>query len=280
MVTIDPNCIGAMNIIFSHHSLDYMLDSFDRIGVKRFELWAPSPQFDLRMPSLCDISAFKKKVYGRGFGITCVTPEQCAYPHNIASAEADVRRYAVEHFKKYIDVTAELGVAKMLCGPGWGNVDEDVEEAWKRSVDSLHELARYAEGAGIDLAFEILNHYETNLVYSLDTMKRMAEAVVSPRFQLCVDTVPVELDHRKLSDFFDAFGERIIHIHMTDGDPLGHVPPGLGRYDMAAYFQTLARYDYRGDVTIEICDTNWSNEPEKATRIGFETLTAALAGSK
>ena len=269
-----------MNMIYSHHSLNYMLDSLARIGIKRFELWAPCCHFDLNVPTLRDVSRLRSMVYGRGFEITCVTPEQCAYPYNIASDDAYIRRRAVAHFESYLDVAAELGVGKMLCGSGWGNVDEDLQEAWRRAADSLSELAAYAEQAGVDLAFEILNPYETNLVHSLADMKRMSDEIKSPRFKLCIDTVPVELDGKKLSDFFDAFGPQIIHIHMTDGDPIGHVPPGRGRYDMAAYFKTLRSNDYQGDVTIEICDMAWSNEPEHATRIGYENLCAALEKSK
>ena len=276
MAGMDKSRIGAMNLIYQHHSLDHMLDSFDRIGVRCFELWAPCEHFDLRMPSLASTAAFRRKLDSRGFSLTCVTPEQCGYPHNIASSNRDVRRYAVEHFKKYIDAAAQLGADKMLCGAGWGNVDEDLDEAWKRSVESLHEMVDHARQAGIKLAFEILNHYETNLVYDLETMKRMAQEITDPVFQFCVDTVPVELDGKKLSDFFDALGERIIHIHMTDGDPMGHVPPGLGQHDMQGYFRTLEGYGYSGYVTIEICDTAWSNDPEKATRIGYENLCKAL----
>lgn len=280
MLDFNQERIGGMNMIFAHHSFDYMLDSFEKIGIKQFEIWAPCEHLDLRMPALSDVKSLRRKIEGRGFKVVCITPEQCYYPYNIASKDTDVRKYAVEHFKKYITATAELGVERMLCGAGWGNVDEDPEEAWKRSIESLDEMVRHAEKEDVDLAFEILNHYETNLVYSLDTMKRVAREIVSPRFKLCVDTVPVELDGKKLSDFFDAFGKQICHIHMTDGDPLGHVPPGLGKYNMEEYFRTLQKYDYEGNVTIEICDNTWSNNPARATEIGYSYLKKALELSK
>lgn len=281
MHTIEKCRIGAMNIIYTHHSLDYMLDSFERIGIHQFELWAPCSHFDLRMPMLGDIQAFRKKVYGRGFRIVCVTPDQCAYPYNIAAADKDVRQVAIAHFNAYMDATAELGVSQMLCGAGWGDVDGDKEEAWNRSMDSLGQMIDHAEKVGIDLAFEILNEYESDLVHDLSGMERVARQFDSPRLKFCVDTVPVELEGRTLADYFESsLGRRISHIHMTDGAPLGHVPPGLGQHDMARYFKTLSDYHYDGNITIEICDTIWSNEPEKATRIGYEHLCSALEKSK
>ncbi len=279
MRAIQENQIGAMNMIYAHHSLGYMLDSFDRIGVKRFELYAPTPHFDAFMPSLSDTERFGKILRQRGFTLTCVTPDQCSYPHNIAISDRDAREHALTHFMRYLDVTAELGVGKMLCGAGWGDVDGDIEEAWKWSLDSLNRMADYAEKKGVLLVFEILNEYESDLVHHMEGMKRIRDSITSPALKFCIDTVPVELEHRTLEEYFSVFGKQIVHIHMTDGSPLGHVPPGLGDYDMEKYFQTLSKYDYDGFVTIEICDTTWSNEPEKATRLGYQCLQKALSDS-
>lgn len=269
-----------MNLIYGHHTLDYMLDSFERLGIKMFELYAPTIHFDPEMPSFGSASSLKSKLVSRGFSLSCVTPDQCAYPHNIAEKNEDVRSYAVDYFKRFAEITCELGSKLMLLGPGWGNVDEDVAEAEKRSIDSLRQIVEHAEKLGLTLAFEVLNRYESNVVYSLEGMARTAKAIPSENLKFCVDTVPVELEGKTLDDYFDVLGNRIAHIHMTDGDPLGHVPPGLGKYDMAGYFRTLSKYNYPGNITIEICDTLWSNDPEKATKIGYDTLCAALAESK
>lgn len=268
--------IGAMNMIYAHHSWQAFLDSMERLGIRQFELFAPTPHFDVQQMSQEDISNFKAELERRNMRITCLTPEQCNYPHNLAARNCCVRQEAIAYFKDYMMAAKKLGIDKMLVSSGWGDVDEDIEDAWKRSMESLRELIAFAEEIELNLVFEILNEYETNLANCFENMKRVIKEVNSPCLKFCIDTVPVELEHKTLEEYFRTFTDRIIHIHMTDGDPLGHIPPGLGRYDMAEYFKVLEKYDYTGFVTIEIADTTWSNEPEKATKIGYETLCSAL----
>ena len=125
-------------------------------------------------------------------------------------------------------MASELGIDKMLCCAGWGDLDEDVEEAWKRSMDSLDKMLAHAHKAGVQLAFEILCPFESNLVYDLPTVARVMDTFQDNMFGLCVDTVPIRLSGATLEAFFEAFGPRICHVHLTDGRPTGHMPAGLG----------------------------------------------------
>jgi len=45
----------------------------------------------------------------------------------------------------------------------------------------------------------------------------MMDEIQSEVFKLCVDTVPVRLGGNTLDDFFEEFGKRICHVHLTDG---------------------------------------------------------------
>lgn len=267
---------AAMNMVYNRHSFDFFLDSLERLQIQNFELWAGAPHLNHFIGSQSDVNAVRKEVKRRNMHIVCVTPEQVMYPHNIAAADRELRAFSLDYFLKYIDMTAELGADKMLCCAGWGNYDEPVTEAWKRSVDSLEIMTYRAEEAGILLAFEILCPFESNLVYDLKTTKWMMEEIKSEAFQLCVDTVPVRLGGNTLADFLKTFGERICHIHLTDGTPTGHVPYGLGNHPCREHLQALENYGYDKYITLEIGDTTWTVEPEQATRIGFETIKQQL----
>ena len=73
-------------------------------------------------------------------------------------------------------------------------------------------------------------------------------------------------------DYFEEFGSRISHFHLTDGTPAGHVPCGTGEHPVSEYLDVLQRYGYSGYITLEIGDTGCCIDPEKATRTGFETV--------
>lgn len=263
---------AAMNMIYNRYSFDYFLESMERLQIQNFELWTGAPHLNHFIYSQSDVSAVRQKVDERKMKIVCVTPEQVMYPHNIAAADGELREFSVQYFLRYIEMTAELGADRMLCCAGWGNYDEPVQQAFSRSVASLERLVRRAEQEGIELAFEILCPFESNLVYNLETTRKMMEQIDSPAFRLCVDTVPVRLGGNSLQEFFAEFGSRICHVHLTDGAPTGHVPLGEGTHPVQEYLETLETYGYEGYVTLEIGDTSRAAEPEKATETGFQTL--------
>lgn len=270
------NQFAAMNMVYQRHTFSYFLDSMERLGIHNFELWTGAPHLNHYIPSLSDASAVRKEAERRKMHIVCLTPEQVMYPHNIAASDPQLRKFSLDYFFKYIDMTAEVGADKMLCCSGWGDYDQSMEDAWKRSVDGLYRMADHAQKAGITLAFEILQAMESNLVNDLSTTKRMMDEVVHPNFKLCVDTVPVRVHGNTLGDFFELFGERICHLHLTDGNPSGHVPLGLGTTPVREHLDFMDQYNYDGYVTLEIGDSSWWLAPEKATKTAFDTLKKFL----
>ncbi|HIU34180.1 MAG TPA: sugar phosphate isomerase/epimerase [Candidatus Pullichristensenella excrementigallinarum] len=276
MKAISIRQFAAMNMIYNRHSFSYFLDSMEKLGISNFELWTGSPHPNNFVPSLRETQNLGRTLRQRGLHIVCLTPEQCLYPHNIAVRDDQLRAYSVKYFTDYLDMAGELGVDKMLCCAGWGDYDEDVEEAWKRSMDSLEIMLRHAHKAGVELAFEILCPSESNLVYDLATTKRMMEHFQDDLFRLCVDTVPIRLSGSTLEEFFETFGKRICHVHLTDGTPTGHIPTGLGEHPVAHYLEVLQTYEYDRFVTLEIGNPAWLTKPHEATEISFNTIQKLL----
>ena len=268
---------AAMNMVYQRFSFSWFLDSMERLGIRNFELWTGAPHLNNYISSLSDAGKVRAEVERRGMKIVCLTPEQVMYPHNIAASDPEHRRFSLDYFLKYIDMTAEVGADKMLCCSGWGDYDKDPEEAWKRSVESLQIMADHAEKTGIVLAFEILQAMETNLVNDLPSTKRLMSELQHPNLKLCVDTVPVMVRGNTLEEFFETFGDRICHLHLPDGTPSGHIPLGLGDTPVAEHLKAMDKYGYQGYVTLEIGDGSWWTQPEKATEIGFTTLKRCLS---
>ena len=268
---------SAMNMVYQKYSFEYFLDSMDRLEIENIELWTGTPHLNCFIQSQSDAAYYKRKIEERNKKIVCVTPEQVLYPYNIAASNQELRKISLEYFYHNIELTATLGAKQMLCCAGWGDYDEDKEEAWKRSVEGLQKMTEKAKKEGIVLAFEILCPFESNLVYDWYTTKKMMEAIQDPAFGLCVDTVPVKLGGNTLKEFMETFRDRIIHIHLTDGKRTGHVPCGTGMHDIRACVETYQEYGYKKYITLEIGDMSWSVEPERATEIGFRTVKEIVA---
>ena len=278
MRKMDMSQFAAMNMIYNRYTFEYFLDSMDRLSIRSFELWTGAPHPNNLVPSMRETAGLKREVQRRGMKIVCLTPEQCLYPHNIAVKNPELREYSVRYFNDYVDMASELEVDKMLCCAGWGDYDDDVEESWKRSFDSLERMLEHAKRRGVQLAFEILCPSESNLVYDLDGVNRMMDHFQDDLFMLCVDTVPIRLSGSTLEEFFETFGGRICHVHMTDGTPTGHVPTGKGEHPIGHYLDVLGKYDYDRYITLEIGNPAWATRPHEATEFSFKTVRNMIDG--
>ena len=268
--------LAAMNMHYSRYSIDAFLDSAARLGFTQLELWGGAPHFFY--PTQCGPSAaaLRRMAADRGLTIACVTPEQCIYPYNIASAQDDFRQASVDYFCGWIRQTAELEAPKMLCGPGWGLLDQPVEQAWRYAVDSLEKMTREAQKRGVTLAFEILLPNESNLVNDLASTCRMMKEIDDPHLMCCIDTVPVCREGKTLEDYFAALGQRIVHIHLNDGTPTGHLTWGDGNQPLREHLDTLERWDYAGAITLELGAGRYYQQPEEHLERGLRVLETAF----
>ena len=82
---------------------------------------------------------------------------------------------SLAYFKHGIELAEVLGCDRMSINSGWGDWDEDREEAWKRSREHLSILAEYAGEHGLVLTMESLRPEESNLVTTVSDAKRMID---------------------------------------------------------------------------------------------------------
>jgi Sugar phosphate isomerases/epimerases len=153
----------------------------------------------------------------------------------------------------------------MSVNSGWGDWDEDREEAWKRSREHLSILAEYAGEHGLVLTMESLRPEESNLVTTVSDAKRMIDEVASPYLQPMVDTTAMGVAGETLEDWFATFGDGAIHeMHFIDGDPYGHLVWGDGKHDMDAFVATLNVHGFDGMLGQEITDGRYYDDPAAA----------------
>lgn len=270
--------LTGMNLHYQRYSFDYFLDSMNRLGLTNIEFWAGAPHFYNYHgeKNTRRIQEIKRKVADHGLTIVCVTPEQCEYPANIAASDKELREYSVAYFSRYLEQTAELGATRFLTSAGWGNYDESREDAWNRGIESFGRLLRVAEREGIEIAFEILLPYESNLVNNLETTRKFMDTFDSPSLKCTIDTVPVCYEGRSMEDYFQVLGDRISHIHLNDGRPDGHLTWGDGEQPLEEHLLTLSQHDYSNYITLELGSSDYFGEPEASLRRGLDVLARYL----
>ena len=266
MSTLTMSQLSGMNLHYAHHSLEYFLDRQVELGIENVEIWGASPHLLVEDATPERIHYVRKAVKQRGLNLVCYTPETVLYPINIAAEEEYIRRRSLRDLSRAIEITAELEVDKMLLTPGWGYVERDKSASLGYSLQSIEILTRKAEREGITLALEHLSPISSNLINTAADLKMVLDHVSSPHLKAMLDTCQVGLVNEHVRDYFQALGEDLIHIHIVDGTPGGHLAFGDGNLPLEDFVRTIGDWNYKGYLSMEISDRRYFQQPELADK--------------
>ena len=273
--------LAGMNCHYIRYSVEYFLDSMVREGFQNIEIWGAMPHYYAEYFTLPMVRELRKKIRERGLRPICLTCEQVTYPINVAAREGYLRERSIENHIHTLNHAAEMEIPMMLMTPGTGYWDEDREEAWKRSADSIAQVAKRAEELGITIALEHLSPGSSNLINTAADLRRMLDEVRSPRLKAMLDIGQVNIVGEKIRDYMEALGEDMVHVHLVDGVPGGHLALGDGNIPLAENLEDLAAYGYRGYMTLEIADRRYFADPAAADRQSVERFEELVkAGAK
>ncbi len=254
----------TMNLHYQHYTVDYFLDSTVRNGFSKFELWAASPHFFVEDGTPGRIAALKKKIRERGLEMVCFTPETVVYPYNMAELDPQIRERSVRYLLRSVECAAEFACRKMLLTPGWGNLDEDRDEAMKWSLDSMGRILRRAAELNVTLALEHLSPISSNLINTAKQLRQALDHFNSPHLKAMFDTCQVCLAGEHVREYFETLGRDIVHVHIVDGTPGGHLAFGDGNIPLREFVETMGDCGYEGMLSMEIADRRYFARPDEA----------------
>jgi len=164
------------------------------------------------------------------------------------------RATALDYLRRCIDIAAEVGsphvAGPMYAGTGVTNMRSDQERAAQRSraADTLRQAAEYAESAGVRLAIEPLNRYETDLINTVAQGLELCDLVGLSNVGLMLDTYHLNIEERDVAAAVVSAGGRCFHIQASEND---RGTPGTGHVPWHAVFAALDEMGYEGSVVIE-----------------------------
>jgi len=171
---------------------------------------------------------------------------------NLISDDPGERQAGVARLKKCVAIAAEMG-ADAVAGPlyspvgllaGRGRTDEE----FARAVDGLRAAAECAGEAGIFLAIEPLNRFETYFCNTAADAIALIDAVDHPALKIQFDTFHANIEEKDSGAAIRACGDRLGHFHASESD---RGTPGTGQVAWADAFAALDDIGYDAWVTIE-----------------------------
>ena len=244
--------INGSNFSYQHQSFGRFLDDMVELGLHTLELWGIAPHLHIPTVTEEQLRDMGRSLRQRELSVCCVTPEQVAYPVNIASPDDGLREASVAMFLRAAEVCSTLGAPLLFLTSGRGAEDEPREAGWERAMTSLQSITARAAELGVDCVLEPLQRVESNLVTTSSQAAAMLADVGTPGLGVALDTVAMNMAGETVADYFRALPDLIHHVHLTDGAPAGHLAWGDGKIDLEGVVRDLGRAGYRGRITFEI----------------------------
>jgi len=197
-----------------------------------------------------DAAATRRALEAAGLGATA-----CAVlvpGTSLISDEPAERAAGVERLRRCVALAAEIG-AEAVAGPLYAPVGQlagrgRTEEEWKRAVEGLRAAAEAAAEAGIFLAIEPLNRFETYFLNTAADALRLVEEVGHPALKVQVDTFHAHIEENDTAAAIRMLGDHLGHFHASESN---RGTPGTGQVHWETALGALRETGYQGWVTIE-----------------------------
>ncbi|MFL0252725.1 sugar phosphate isomerase/epimerase family protein [Clostridium neuense] len=272
-MNIDLNRISGMNTHYSFYTIDDYFSSLEKLNIKNAELWTFNSHFFLDYNLYQNTKEIKEKSKKHNLKIICITPEQNnPKPYNIATSFPHLKEKTLNYFKNAVRAANELECNKVLVTSGWAFYSENLEEARKRSADMVQNICEFASEKGVTIVIETLRYDESHIVYNIPTLKEYMKMVNHPNLKITIDTGAMACAGESVRKFYEAFGDKIAHVHFVDGTPKGHLVLGEGNLPIEEYLQDFNENHYRGYFSLEITHEKYYNNPQLADKNNMSYL--------
>ncbi|MEJ7808122.1 MAG: sugar phosphate isomerase/epimerase family protein [Telluria sp.] len=226
-------------------SIKRTIERMKQTGVDALEISGEPDQFDTK-----EVRALLKENGRTCWGSVTLTLGD----RNLASKDMAQREKTVDYMKRVVTFAKELdGEIITLVPATVGKVvaDGTVDEEWKWLVEGVKEVYAHAEKAGIRIAIEPLNRFETYLINRGDQALALANAV-GPNCGICLDLFHMNIEEADIHEAFRKAKGRIYDIHIADNNRFA---PGMGTLDFPSIVKTIKDVGYTGALTLEFVAT-------------------------
>jgi len=168
---------------------------------------------------------------------------------HLVSADKEIRRRARDFISAMIGFGARFG-APAIIGSMQGCLEETVEReqalAWL--AEGLDEVGAKAAACGVNLIFEPLNRYETDLINRLADGVELIKSLSCSNVFLLADLFHMNIEEESIAGTIREVGDYIGYVHFVDSNRRA---AGMGHIDLAEAAQALSEIGFDGYASAE-----------------------------
>jgi D-psicose/D-tagatose/L-ribulose 3-epimerase len=171
---------------------------------------------------------------------------------NLVSEDAGMRARTREWIQLAVGVTAEMG-GTVLAGPLYTPVGDlpgrrRTTAEWERAVEEYRCLGDAIKLAGVRLAIEPLNRFETYFLNTAADACRLCEEVGCKSIGALFDTFHANIEEEDIVAALHSLGSWLVHVHLSENN---RGVPGDGHIPFHAIAAELAAKGYQGCAVVE-----------------------------
>jgi len=228
-----------------------LFEHVKKLGFDFIELLMPEPEDGL------DLDEVRQALIDNELGV--VLAARVNTERSIVSADPKMQQGGVDYLKGCIDAAALIG-ARIVGGPLYGGplvfagvwptpIDERERRArFDRCISGLAKAANAASEAGVRLALEPLNRFETDIVSTVSQAIEVVDHVDSPALGLLLDSFHMNVEESSIGGAIREAGARIVHFQANENH---RGFPGTGHLPWSEIARALHDVGYQGPVSLE-----------------------------
>ncbi|RUL89414.1 sugar phosphate isomerase/epimerase family protein [Tautonia sociabilis] len=250
------------------------IPALGRAGWRAVELWLTKLEEFLRGRPVGEARAL---LDGEG-----ILPVAASFQGGLLLSRGQERQAHWDHFRRRLDLLAELGVPTLVVAPDF--VSSPESDDLHRAAASLIEAAELAGPKGVRLAIEFQK--TARFCASLDTTIALVAQSGAPGVGVCFDAFHYYTGPSKFEDLAYLSPENLTLVQVCD---LSGVPrelasdsdrilPGEGDLPLGPILDHFARIGYRGPVSLEVLNPMlWEMPADRVVGIALQALERTLA---
>lgn len=201
-----------------------------------------------------DIDTATVKSLLKEFDLTVAICGAFSTERDIASDDTVLQQNGLQYIQDSIRIASELE-ATIFAGPMYAAVgkarmvsNEQRKKEWDRSAQNLLKVAKVAADAGVTLAIEPLNRFESDMINTAADAVRMIKDVNHPALKIGLDGFHMSIEEKNMEDAFITAGDLLAHVQVAENY---RGTPGTGQTNWESWKKGLQSIGYKGAVSIE-----------------------------
>ncbi|WP_017571225.1 sugar phosphate isomerase/epimerase family protein [Nocardiopsis halotolerans] len=189
-----------------------------------------------------------------GLGLTASVVLVMGPGRELVATDRATRSATRDYLRRVVDAAATVG-SSVVAGPAYASVGR----TWRMSpreragigaelTEALAPVVGHCSAAGVRLAVEPLNRYETSVINTVDQGLEMLADLPAEHCGLALDVYHMNIEERDVAAAVRRAAGRVAHVQVCAND---RGAPGADHLDWKGIIGALDAADYAGPLVIE-----------------------------